>query len=602
MLPAIGAASAVLESHGCTARDWSHVFIHRETDLRLIRGCRFSGEVAIGRLSYGGDDADGREQGIYNATLRDCYIGDGCQISNVAGSLSGCVIGRDVTIENVGRIRFTEESSCGIGTQAGVLDETGSRPVYLYPGLDAQMAILMTWKPRWAEDRLLPMLEEEWEKTIDIDSLACIADGATVTGVREMLNVGVGHDITVEGASRLVNGLIINNAVSSRPFTYVGADVDAENFIIEDGKVASGVLMRNVYVGQGAVLEKNFTAHDSVFFANCACENGEACALLAGPYTVSMHKSSLLIGALMSFMNAGSATNSSNHLYKLGPVHWGLMERGVKTSSGSYLMWGARIGAFSMVMGAHKRHPDTSLFPFSYLFADAKGDTVAVPGAMLRSCGLMRDETKWPNRDNRLKRKLPLRDRIIFPVLNPRTIGALLAGLDKLRELMATEPGADGMYAVTPAVKVKASSVEKGIELYTNALMKYFSRHLDRITGTDVPSELPEELEQLSVSADTQWLDMGGQIIPRQVVESMLDMESSGSIKDLFDVAYENYLEMEKRWAADTARRYCASRGIDPAQLPQKIKEGSARFDECAEADRRSSLDLLARHNASFFK
>lgn len=71
------------------------------------------------------------------------------------------------------------------------------------------------------------------------------------------------------------------------------------------------------------MIEKGFTAHDSLVFSNCSLENGEACALFAGPYTVSMHKSSLLIGCQTSFMNAGSGTNQSNHMYKLGPVHWG---------------------------------------------------------------------------------------------------------------------------------------------------------------------------------------------------------------------------------------------------------------------------------------
>lgn len=82
-------------------------------------------------------------------------------------------------------------------------------------------------------------------------------------------------------------------------------------------------------------------------------------------------------------------------MYKARSRALGLLERGVKTSSGSYLMLGAKIGAFSLLMGQHKTHPDSSQFPFSYLFGDDRGATVVVPGAMLRSCGLMRDEKKW---------------------------------------------------------------------------------------------------------------------------------------------------------------------------------------------------------------
>ena len=50
-------------------------------------------------------------------------------------------------------------------------------------------------------------------------------------------------------------------------------------------------------------------------------------------------------------MNAGSGSNQSNHMYKLGPIHQGTLERGAKTTSDSYILWPARVGAFSLVMG-----------------------------------------------------------------------------------------------------------------------------------------------------------------------------------------------------------------------------------------------------------
>ena len=50
------------------------------------------------------------------------------------------------------------------------------------------------------------------------------------------------------------------------------------------------------------------------------------------------HKSTLLIAGLFSFMNAGSGSNQSNHMYKLGPIHQGILERGAKTSSDSYIL------------------------------------------------------------------------------------------------------------------------------------------------------------------------------------------------------------------------------------------------------------------------
>ena len=40
----------------------------------------------------------------------------------------------------------------------------------------------------------------------------------------------------------------------------------------------------------------------------------------------------LLIGTMLSFYNAGSATNYSNHAYKMGPIHYGTLARGCKTA------------------------------------------------------------------------------------------------------------------------------------------------------------------------------------------------------------------------------------------------------------------------------
>ena len=74
-------------------------------------------------------------------------------------------------------------------------------------------------------------------------------------------------------------------------------------------------------------------------------------------------------------MNAGSGSNQSNHMYKLGPIHQGIVERGGKTTSNSYILWPAQIGAFSLIMGRHYNNADTSDMPFSYLIED-KNETI----------------------------------------------------------------------------------------------------------------------------------------------------------------------------------------------------------------------------------
>src|SRR5690606_41712093 len=99
-------------------------------------------------------------------------------------------------------------------------------------------------------------------------------------------------------------------------------------FICSCGSIITDMSMvTNCFVGQGTVLGKQYSAETSVFFANCQGFHGEACSIFAGPYTVSHHKSTLLIAGYYSFLNAGSGSNQSNHMYKLGPIHQGVLEQ-----------------------------------------------------------------------------------------------------------------------------------------------------------------------------------------------------------------------------------------------------------------------------------
>ena len=116
-------------------------------------------------------------------------------------------------------------------------------------------------------------------------------------------------------------------------------------------QILNSAKISNCFVGEACCITNGFTAESSVFFANCHMANGEACAAFCGPFTSSHHKSSLLIGGMFSFYNAGSATNFSNHAYKMGPIHYGTLERGCKTASGAYLLMPAKIGTFSVCFG-----------------------------------------------------------------------------------------------------------------------------------------------------------------------------------------------------------------------------------------------------------
>lgn len=535
-----------LERQGCFSDDWSRVAIAEGSDLGRIRNVYFKGEVSIGKNP---------------------------EIINVPGGLSGIRIGDNVKIVDVARIEKTGKATLGIGTEIAVLDETGKRPVTIYPGLSAQIAAIATRMPGFFREKLRAMINRHIASLPDMPE---IGDGAEVMDCGVITDVRIWPGAMVEGATRLHNGSIVNNA-TGRGIAYVGYGVDAENFIIEDGMVSGGSLLRNVYVGQGSVIDKGFTAHDSLFFANCSMENGEACAVLAGPFTVSMHKSSLLIGCQTSFMNAGSGTNMSNHMYKTGPEHWGVFERGVKTSSNCYIMHGSRIGAYSLVMGDHKKHPDTSCFPFSYLFGDEKGNTTVVPGAMLGSYGLKRDEEKWPKRDRRLGQGIPLHDRISYGVYTPYMVGLIENGINAIDHLLSTDTDENGMREYK-GVAISERSIVKGHKLYMMALCKFIKE-----------SSLKKDITPSAEKVSKKWIDVSGQIMPESRLESILGKESIEAMEKAFDEAAEEYDADERRWLADYL-------GDTEAKMP-KIEAKTVELDGLIEQDRKASLERIANEN-----
>lgn len=567
-----------LERNRCTAAEWSRVLVTDATDLSLIRDVDFEGEVRIGRLDAA-DVAEGAPRPLVSrARIADSTIGDNVRIVNIGREIRGATIGDRVTIENMAAVVFEPGAEPGYGVQAAVLDETGSRPVALYPGLSAQVAMLMAFKPRWAEEVAFPQVAEMSERQ---PLAAKIDDDASVRDCGILINVYVGREVRVEGARRLVNGAVVNNAAAGRALAYVGAGVDAENFLIVDGVADCGSILRNSFVGQGAVIDKGATAHDSLLFANTTIENGEAVALFAAPYTVSMHKATLLIGAMTSFMNAGSATNQSNHMYKLGPVHWGVLERGVKTSSNSYMMWGGKIGAFSLLMGAHKNHPDSSEFPFSYLFGDDKGATSVVPGMMLRSCGLLRDEKKWPTRDRRLKRRLPMHDRINFEVLNPATVGRILDTLPVMRELLQ-KPLDDDRFLRYKGMKFRAAHIERAMIIYRQAICKYLEEKIGDGPFPDSPAEHDEEPEK--------WVDIAGQLMPQSYLDRALAAETLLEAEAVFDEAAASYEDLERAWIGERLGEWRGRR--------EEYRIGARDFDEQVEDDRVRYREGLSAENA----
>ena len=543
-----------LTAQGCTCEDWSHIEVAEGFDAGKISDTQFSGKVRLGRFDnhvsfFGGVT---KPCGISNARIHNCVIGDDVYIDEIGNYIANYVIEDGVVIENVDLLAVEEESTFGNGVEVTVVNEAGGREVPIYDNLSAHTAyVIAFYRHRAKVIENLKKMIGDYTRSVK-NTMGSVGKGSRLINCRIIKNVKVGPASVIDGVNRLENGSI--NSCAEEPI-YIGPGVSAEDFIVCCGsQVTDGTIISKCFVGQGVTLGKHYSAENSVFFANCGGFHGEACAVFAGPYTVTHHKSTLLIAGLFSFLNAGSGTNQSNHMYKLGPTHQGIVERGSKTGSDSYMLWPAKVGAFTVVMGRHYRNSDTSDLPFSYLI-EYEDESILIPGANLRSVGTVRDAKKWPKRD---RRKGPRNlDFINFKLLSPYTVQKILNGCTILANLQATS-GEHTEYFTYHSVKIKNSSLEKGIGLYQIGADKFLGNCLiKQLEGKQFKNieELRAALTPETRVGKGKWLDLAGLLAPEEAVLKLLDDIESGKVSTLEEVTaaframHENYTVYEWVWA-----------------------------------------------------
>ena len=427
----------------------------------------------------------------------------------------------------------------------------------------------------------------------EIGSHVCILNCGTIK------NVKIGDYAELAGVSRLKNGTINSN--KSAPVK-LGSGVKCSDFIIASGvEIGDSTLVDKCFVGQGCIFDKHYSAGESLFFSNCQGMHGEACAIFAGPYTVTHHKSTLLIAGMFSFLNAGSGSNQSNHMYKLGPIHQGIAERGAKTTSDSYLLWPSKVGAFSLVMGRHTHHADTSDLPFSYLIEN-NSESYLVPGANLRTVGTIRDAQKWPKRDNR---KDPDKlDQINFNLLSPYTVQKMWRGREVLNELQALSGENTEVYGYRNC-KIRNTSLIHGRELYTIGIQKFLGNSLiSRLQKQEWQSmdELRAVLRPDSPAGLGDWVDLAGLIAPRSEVTKLLDeIEQGGitldAIRRRLNEMHAHYYSYEWTWALSKLERVwgCSLDQVTLTQIRTSIRywqDAVVRLDRMVYDDARKEFDL----------
>ena len=542
----------VLENNSCWAEDWNRVKVAEDFRPYNFHRVVFYGDIRLGIFEKMVEVATGftKHSGINDATLRNVTVGDDCLIEKVGNFINNYTIGDDCYISNISTMETTEGATYGEGHLVSVLNEMGDGNVVLFHDLNSQLAAFMVkyFKDKQLKDNLTRLINEEIRFTQP--ERGTIGNGVKIINSKEITNTVVKDDCEINGAARLSDCTILSSKDAA---VYIGTGVICENSIISNGcSITNSVKMQDCFVGEACQITNGFTAEASVFFANSYMANGEACAAFCGPFSASHHKSSLLIGGEFSFYNAGSNTNFSNHAYKMGPLHYGTLERGTKTASGAYVLMPAKIGAFSVCFGKLMNHPDMRCLPFAYLLA--YGETMyIVPGRNITTVGLYRDIKKWPKRD---KRAASCRKSIInFDWLSPFTVGEIVEGkkiLENLRQAGGNNVSSYNFqeYIINASSLKKAASEEQ--------------RLLDDIKNGTIESiqEVLVRFNEInSHYREYQWTWTYKLILDYYGVDELSDQ--------LIDRIREDYVKARRAWIAEI--RKDAQKEFDMGDVEQEV-------------------------------
>jgi NDP-sugar pyrophosphorylase family protein len=565
----------LLKKNNCSAVDWNNINVAEKFIPLQFTNVHFDGQV---------------------------FIGNNNRIRNVL-NLSNYIIEDDVLLENIASVTVEGETAFGNGNKIIVLNEGGGRELIIYDKLSSQIAyLLVTCRHNPEFVSKLETIIRNYSNSRQ-SKIGKIGKGSSIKNCSIIKNVWIENSAILEGVICLKEGTLLS---SKDDPIFIGNGVIAKDFIIQSGSaISDGTLLDNCFIGQSVKIGKQYSAENCAFFSNCEAFHGEAVSIFAGPYTVTHHKSSLLIAAMFSFYNAGSGSNQSNHMYKLGPVHQGILERGSKTGSFSYMLWPSRVGPFSVVIGKHYTNFDAGEFPFSYINEES-GKSLLTPAMNMFTVGTRRDSQKWPMRD---RRKDSVKyDTLHFDLFNPFIIGKILEGSNRMKELLE-KAEKDREYVTYKGLHIKRLLLKTCIKYYEMAIKIYIGEELlKRITENSLENE--EELRNAFRYDHTiyseKWIDAAGLLLSRKDYEFLVNDVVSGKIKSLEELNDEihkisnSYKESSWAWCADLIeKRFNLKIGvITKVQLStiiQDWKENRIKLNNMILKDAEKEFDQTSR-------
>ena len=578
-----------LEKNHNTSDDssWQNFYVDAECfDASLIRDSSFSGFIVLGKLrramlKY--HDLE-LEEGIYNSKLINAVTGDDNAIRNVA-YFENYRLGKNVMLFNIQEMSCTPHSKFGEGILKkgepeenriwiGVANENGGREVLPFKSMIPADAYL--WS-RYREDgalmkRFVALTEKgaaSEEATYGI-----VKNNAVIKNTTLLKDAEIGECAYIKGAFKLKNITVLSSAAEP---SQIGEGVEMVNGIMGYGsRVFYQAVAVRFVIGKNCQLKYGARLLNSVLGDNSTVSCCEILNNLIFPFHEQHHNSSFLIAStIMGQSNiASGATIGSNHNSR-SPDGELVASRGFWPSLSSDFKHNSRFASFTLVAKGSYQYELDIPYPFSLVALGENGDrSVRIFPAwwfMYDMFALVRNRYKFKKRD---KRVVPVQHIETDPFA-PDTMQEIMTALDRIVRLTAKErarlsgqgaakaffeknPDADFTLSDAQCQKKYGATIFRPAYAYHQyrKIIKYFAAKtiIEYCDENGIASLSPAVLAEIARHPlYTEWLNAGGQIIPREKIDELRDKVGRGEIAS-WDEVHAFYDACNISYLADKAR------------------------------------------------
>lgn len=540
--------------------DWNKILVSDAFNPELVKNCKFFGLVRIGKLEpYYLEFSDLKYTvGLYNSTIISTDIGDNVVIDNV-NYLSHYILGNEVILMNVNELATTDHSKFGIGIlKEGepediriwmeICNENGGRKVIPFSGMLPGDAYL--WSKYRDDEILLQRFKEFTEKEFKNERgfYGKVGDRTVIKNCAIIKDVWIGSDAYIKGANKLKN-LTIHS--SPEAATQIGEGCEIVNGVISAGcRIFYGVKAVRFVMASNSQLKYGARLINSYLGNNATISCCEVLNSLIFPAHEQHHNNSFLCAALVlgqSNIPAG-ATIGSNHNSRAadGEIVAG---RGFWPGLCVSLKHNSKFASFTMIAKGDYLFELNIPLPFCLVSINNANNALTVMPAywfMYNMYALERNAWKYADRDKRHDKFQLLENDYLAPD-SVNEIFHALALIEKftgkawfnkqqqscnedeylkkgkellqqknavVNELEIIADGFENAKRKTIIIKVQ-QAYDAYVEMISFYGISYFIKLLDE-------SENMHQLNRkLNVLKRSNWLNIGGQLMPEDEVEIM---------------------------------------------------------------------------------